>query len=171
MTQEPTRVRRGGNFKLNAESVREIKRKILAGASLSHLATQHGVTYQALYRIARGETWTDVGPKGNLVQSPQTKRRMSPGHRDKIFSVKRRKGLTNAEIAARQGFSESAVARAMRDARLVLAFRVQRFLLTSGSHELAMSEFKIDLAEAETLTSLAASSRIPKWLRIELEDS
>lgn len=167
--QSTTKVRVGGNRKLNRNSVSEIKLQIASGASITRLARAYGVKYQTLYRIARGETWTDVEPRGNLIQRERPQRVMDRETREKCYRLKRKRGLSNRALSERVGVSESVMARAMRDSELVLAFRVQRLLLTSGGHKIAMEEFRLDLKEAERLTAIATGSRIPKHLKGELE--
>lgn len=161
--------RHAPNSKLTAQSVAAAKVRIVEGESFTVLAHELGVCYQAVYNIATGKSWGEVPPCGNLVTRPRTTRALSPKRRDRLYLLKLRKGWSNAKLAQRAGVSEATIARAMRDARIVLAFRVQRLLLTSGSHQLAMERFQLDRNEAEQLSGVAASSRIPQHLAEELD--
>jgi len=161
--------RHAPNTKLTAQSVAAIKARIVKGESFTTLARELGVSYQAVYNLAIGKAWGDIPPFGNLVSREKPGRALSPERRDKLYGLKRKRGMSNAKLARRAGVSESVVARAMRDAMIVLAFRVQRLLLTSGNHSLSMKRFGLSRNDAERLTGVAASSRIPKHLAKELE--
>lgn len=53
---------RMGNSKLTAETVREIKRALAAGASQRALAEELGVTHTCISDLSRGRTWKHVEP-------------------------------------------------------------------------------------------------------------
>ena len=157
-----------GNSKLTERKVARIKQVISAGGSITAEANRHGVSPQTIYLIAKGETWRNVPPVGNLITRSRPKAALSLLERDNVFIHKRQFKLSNKALAEKFSVSESVIARAVRDAELVLAFRVQRLLLTSGGHRAAMDEYNISLSEAERLTSKAAASRIPARLKSEL---
>lgn len=156
-------------MKLDLQSASRAKTRIANGEPIRELARELDVEYQTLYLLAKGETWKKATPSGDVRTGKRCERALTAAERDLIFAKKRKSGLSNARLAAAAGVSESVVARAMRDAKIVLAFRVQRLLLTSGGHDAAMEIYDLARGEAEALSSLAASSRIPKHLAEELE--
>lgn len=155
------------NAKLDAMKVRRIHTALARGKRIAQVAEEFGVTYMCVYKIATGATWSGLAPDKRSVS--ERRRPISPALRERLFLLKRKKNVSNAQLAKAAKLSESSIARAMRDAQLLFAARVQKLFLTSGSHELAMEQYGIDAADAEELIALASRS-LPERLKAELEE-
>jgi len=152
--------------KLTEKQVKRIKEDIRSGRVLREIASEVGVGYMAIYKIAVGETWSNGA--GRLI--PYRSCAIPPSKRDRLYAIKHKKGASNSKLARALNTSESTVARAMRDAHAILAARVHRMLLTSGSQEAAMERFHLTIGEAEGLVTYAATHKLPKRLESELDD-
>lgn len=51
---------RNGSAKLDADKVRQIWRDLRTGTAIKDVAEEHGVSYQSIWNIANGKTWTSV---------------------------------------------------------------------------------------------------------------
>jgi hypothetical protein len=151
--------------KLTDDQVKAIKREIADGRALKEIAHDVGLGYMVIYKIATGETWSNG--EGRMIA--RRARGLSPKKRDKMYMLKRRKGVSNTRLAEAARVSESTVARGMRDAHAVLAARAHRMLLTSGGHEAAMERYKLTRAEAEELVTYSATHALPKRLESEVD--
>ena len=151
--------------KLTERKVKQIKAQISEGHSLSEIAREAGVGYMAIYKIATGETWNNG--EGRMIA--KRARGLSPKKRDKMYVLKRQKGVCNTRLAEAARVSESTVARGMRDAHAVLAARAHRMLLTSGGHEAAMKRYGLTRTETEELVTYSATHALPKHLESEVD--
>lgn len=153
--------------KLTEKQVIEIKRRLAKGEHIQSVADRFDVQYQTVYKIAVGETWRHI--EGPGAQIKRRRGSIPPKIRDKMFDLKRRKGASNAKLARASRFSESAVARAMRDAYALTAARVQRLLMTSGSNDAAKETYGLTDAEIEEMVSYAVAHKLSSRLRKELD--
>lgn len=153
---------------LRAEEVSAIKRRIVDGDSLSTIADRYRIGYMAIYKIAIGETWQGVEPKGRLIVKTD-RTRITRKQRDKLYEVKLKTGLSNAALARKAKRPESSVSKAIREAHMLRAAIVHRLLLTSGSHDVAMERYDLTESEANDLVTFSASHRIPDSIRQEAE--
>lgn len=154
---------------IDVARVKRIKDALTAGMNPSVVATAEGLPYMVVYRIATGQTWksvrTTAAKPGRLIPERQTK--LTKEIRDKVYASKRATGRTNIRIAKAMGLSETMVARAVADGRALLAARVQRLLLTSGEHEVAMTRYGLTLDEVESLVAWAHEHDLPDHLQAE----
>jgi hypothetical protein len=155
--------------KLSVQLVAAIKIRISNGEAFSALADEYDLTYQAIYNIAKGRSWADVPPRTDLVTRKRPPKVLSPSHRDELYLFKRTHGHSNAALAHSMHVSESVIARGMRDAKIALALRTQRLLLTSGTYRLAMERFGLTRDEAEALVGWISSIEVPKRIVEELD--
>lgn len=157
---------------LDIERAKIAKLKLKAGLKPSVVAAQMGLPYMVVYKLAIGQTWkhvvVDGVSDGRLIG--QRGLRMTKELRDKMFKAKQTKGVTNERLAKLHRMSETMVAKAMRDARALLAARVHRTLLTSGNNDVAVEQFGVTSAEADELVTYAIDNPLPERLRAELED-
>lgn len=162
--------------KVDEERVRAIKLALAGGAKPSEVADTEQLPYMVVYKIATGVTWKHVVVEGieavdgnRLVAKREVV--LSSAARDKLYTAKRQSGASNATLARASGLSESMVARAVREAHALLAAKVQRYLLTSGSHNAACEQFGLTPDEAECMVAYASSYSLSERLSKELEAS
>lgn len=153
-----------GEAKLTKKKVRRIKLRIVAGESLKALAEEHGTGYMAIYKIAIGENWKRVKPRGRLIgkRDYQRARRLPLPKCEAIALVKIRRGLTNAKIAQRLGTSESTVRRAVEYGNAALGVRLQRHM-ERGT--LKRVQRKMQILDDVVESLILASKRAPEWVR------
>jgi len=144
-----------------------IKQAVLQGRTPADLARELRKPYNLVYKVAAGLTWKHVlASKGRVL--PQRETKYTRALRDKVYAVKRaHPDKSNLKIANDLGLSESMVARAIRDGRALMAARVQRMLLTSGSNLMAAKQYKLKPAELDQLLALADAQTLPPHLAIE----
>lgn len=156
---------------VNEELVRQIKRALLNGSNPAAQALMYDLPYMIVYRIAVGATWKHVNVRG--VESkgkrsiPRRTPRLTPTLRDSIYGNKRVWSVSNADVAKRMALAESMVARAVRDGRALMAARVQRLLMTSGSNDLAVERYGLSTGELDALLALASTQVLPNHLKAE----
>lgn len=154
--------------KLQKADVRKIKKRIVGCESLSEIATDYGVDYMVIYKIATGVTWKKVKPRGRLIGSRDySAKRVFPLSKcQAIALLKIQKRLSNARIAKKLGASESTVRRAAEDGRAALGLRLHR-LTIQGNVKRAQRKYKLTDDEVDDLIS--ESNRVPAWIRKEIE--
>jgi hypothetical protein len=152
---------------ITEEEAKYIKRAVSNGRQPSDIARELGKSYQLVYKVAANLTWKRIFPtKGRVLARRETK--YTRALRDQIAKAKRaHPNKSNLKLASEMGLSESMVARAIRDARALMAARVQRMLLTSGSNLMAAKQYKLKLDEIEALLALAATQTLPEHLAAE----
>lgn len=154
---------------IDIQRARAIKQALVGGATPGQVAKAESLPYMVVYRIATGETWQSVD--GQAYRTiPNRVKQLTPELRDQIYMEKRGSGESNAKVAASLGLSESMVARAVRDARILLAARVQRLRLTSGDDDMAISQYGLSPEEADELVAWATDNDVPEHLRSELSE-
>lgn len=166
-----------GTPTLKKKQVKKIKKAIVAGESLTDLAEKYGIGYMAIYKIAIGKTWRSVEPRGRLIgkRDYSARRVMTLNLCQLIALLKIKKGASNKKLTRWLKVkkdveaSESTITRAIRDGKAVLAVRVHRMTLTSGSTRSAKKKFGITEEDVEALVALATSDRIPDQVRKEIE--
>jgi len=150
---------------LTLKKASSIKRKVANGVAISQLASEIGLPYQLIYRIARGKTWPDAAPKGDILgdssrEAPGRKRKVTVNKQYALWK-KRREGVGTKKLAAATGMSTPSVRRLILEFETMLAIRVSRLQLTSGSYEVAMKRYGLSRAEAEALDAKAVEIEIP----------
>lgn len=153
------------------DNVKAIKTRLLAGEKPYAVAADLGLDYMVVYKIAVGKTWKEVhveGADGRIT--PPRAMALSADQRDLIWAEKRRTSATNAVLAQQFGVSESSIARGMRDARALLAARVQRLNITSGNNDMAMQMYGLNAEEADVLLETAATQQLSERLARELAE-
>lgn len=153
------------------DNVKAIKARLVAGERPYAVAADLGLDYMVVYKIATGKTWKEVqvqGADGRIT--PPRSMALSTEQRDLIWAEKRRTAATNADLAKQFGVSESSIARGMRDARALLAARVQRLNITSGNNDMAMEMYGLGAEEADMLLEIAATQQLSERLARELSE-
>lgn len=159
-----------GEAKLTKKLVRRIKLRIVAGESLSALAAEHGVGYMAMYKIAIGENWKQVKPRGRLIgkRDYQRTRRLPLAKCEAIALVKIRRKLSNAKIASHLKMSESTVRRAIEYGNAALGLRLHQYKVR-GTLKRELRKMRILDKDVEDL--ILASKSAPEWVRRAVEGS
>lgn len=156
--------------RLQKADVRRIKKRIVAGESLSEIAEDHAVDYMVIYKIATGVTWKSVKPRGRLIGSRDysAKRVFDLSKCQAIALLKIRKRLSNARIAKKLGAAESTVRRAVDDGRAALGLRLHR-LTIQGNVKRAQRKFGLTDDEVDDLITISTKGKVPAWIRREIE--
>lgn len=162
---------------IDAERAKAIKLALAQPeATPATVAAAESLPYMVVYKIAAGITWKGVTVRGTpppVEGGRWTKKRVptyNAALRDRVYALKRKVKVSNARLAAKLNLSETMVARCVRDGELLLAARVQRLLLTSGAHDVAMGQYALDQEEVERLAALAQCTPLPGHLAKELEE-
>lgn len=163
------------NKVVDAKTAAKIKRRLMDGERPYVVASDMGLPYMVVYKISTGQTWKSVRPTGGKVAppgriTPGREMALSPEKRDMVYAEKRRTNATNGALAAHFGVSESSIARAVRDARALLAARVQRLNITSGNNDVAMEMYGLTSQEADQLLELASGQQLSPRLARELSE-
>jgi len=156
--------------RLQKAGVRRIKKRIVAGESLTGIAEDYGVDYMVIYKIATGVTWKKVKPRGRLIGTRDytAKRVFALPKCQAMALLKMQKRLSNARIAAKVGKPESTVRRAIDDGRAALGLRLHR-LTIQGNVKRAQRKFDLTEDEVDELVSIGMKGRVPEWIRKEIE--
>lgn len=156
--------------RLTKAQVRRIKKRIVAGESLTDIADDHGVAYMVIYKIATGVTWKAVKPRGRLIgERDYASKRVFPLAKcQAIALLKIRKRLSNARMATKLGAAESTVRRAVDDGRAALGLRLHR-LTIQGNVKRAQRKFGLTEDEVDELVSISMKGRVPQWIQKEIE--
>lgn len=162
---------------IDAERAKAIKVALTQpGATAASVARAEGLPYMLVYKIAAGITWKDVKVRGTPppVEGGRWIQKRTPTYstalRDRVYALKRKAKVSNARLARKLELSETMVARAVREGEALLAARVQRLLLTSGRHDVAMEQYDLSLEEAERLVAVASKAPLPEHLAKELDE-
>jgi len=152
---------------ITEQEARYIKSAVLQGRTPADLSRELQKPYNLVYKVAAGLTWKRILPsKGRVL--PKRENKLTRELRERIYSAKRaHPGKSNLTLAGEMGLSESMVARALRDARAVLAAKVQRMLLTSASNLEAAKRFRLRPDEIDRLLVLANTQTLPPHLQAE----
>lgn len=155
---------------LTKGTVKRIKRAIVAGASVSDVASDHGLPYMTVYKIATGETWPGVEPTGRLIgrRDYATKRVFTLSQCQAMTVKKYKDKLSNAALASRLGASESTVKRAVEAGRYALGFRLHKFMI-KGSLKSAQRKLGLSDDVVDELVAIGSGGSVPKWIRKEIE--
>lgn len=156
--------------KLRKADVRRIKKRIVAGDSLTDIAGHFGVAYMVIYKIAVGTTWKAVKPRGRLIgERDYTAKRVFPLAKCQAMALlKMTKRLSNARIATKIGSAESTVRRAIEDGRAALGLRLHR-LTIQGNVKRAQRKFSLTDDEVDELVAISMRGRVPSWIQKEIE--
>jgi transposase-like protein len=158
---------------ISLKKASKLKAMIAGGESVSAVAKATGVPYQTLYRLGKGATWPDATPPGDVIGDRSPAR--GPGRKLEIKDHHRlwnllRKGAKVAKVASKLGMSESTVRRLRDEFEAMLAHRVSRLHLTSGSHVQACKRFSLTMEQAEALDNKASGGKLPSNLSKILEE-
>jgi hypothetical protein len=154
----PTRGR-----KLNSQQVEKIRDRVQAGEPLKVIAGDFDVTYHTVFDIVSGRTW---GKRRQLVKGRL--RKIDAAERDRLYLMKRRLKLSDAQLSKRMdGVSRATVNKAMREAQLVLAFKVRRSYLATGDRNEICQNFSLHSDELDRLLVLVSERKLPKRLLAE----
>lgn len=150
-------------------TAKKLKRKLASGEPVSKVARDTKVAYQTVYRLARGETWADVEPKGAVLDK-DAKAARGPRRRMKLDAWydmwrKRRAGTSASRLAKANKISQGSVRRLLGEFELMMATRVAQLQLTSGSYEPAKRKYGIRRSDAERLDRLATANKLPTRLQ------
>ena len=135
------------------------------GVSAYRVSKDLDLGYMAVYKLGTGETHKAATGGARTIAKREAK--VTPERRDWAWKMQK-KGWKNSKIAKSLEVSETTVYRILADAKLLLAHRVQRMFLSSGSHEAAMRAYKLRGADVEELIEMA-STPLPKRLAKELD--
>jgi hypothetical protein len=138
-----------------------LKMQIAEGKTVGGVCQEVGLPYQVIYRLARGDTWPEATPTGNVLNAIN---RGLPGRRRKIGTKQQyqvwkalRAGVQVSRLVAATKMSPTSLRRHASEFELLLSVRVSRLQLTSGSYKLAMKRYGLSLREAEQMDHDAAS--------------
>lgn len=153
---------------LTLKKASAIKKKVAGGASVSTISAKYELPYQLIYRLVRGKTWPEAVPKGDVLgetarESPGRKSTVTIGKQYALWK-KRREGVGTKELAAGAELSASSVRRLVAEFEMLVAIRVSRLQLTSGSYDGAIRRYGITEAEAVAMDGRATASEVPARL-------
>lgn len=150
--------------KLSAKQVGRIKESVLKGRRIQTIADRYGVSYMAIYKIAKWRTWRKVTPRGNLFD------RVSVfSNREKRFFAlsKLKSGLSNR--ALRSGLQveapESTFSAAIREGRQLLAIDAHSLFLIHNSHVVACKKFGLEEDSVSELVLISSEGSVPDRVR------
>lgn len=148
--------------KLSKDDVSNIRARAQRGQRVASIAKAVGVSYHTVYDLLAGRTW------GSLKRPLGFQRRLASHERDRVFALKVKHGVSNHWLASRLKVSESTVARAMRDAELILGFRIRRDYLATGSLLASCKRNGVTMEQGEQFLKAVASKSLPSRLRPEI---
>jgi transposase len=155
---------------INESMAEDLKRRLASGERIPDLVKEYGVSYQSVYKLARGQTWKEVAPD---IKPPVLGRRGPPRRitikRWYLIWDKRRKGVAPEVLAEITKMGTSSVRRLVREFGMMVSVRVSQLQLSSGSYEPVKRKYGITRGEAERLDHAAASIALPARLQRILE--
>lgn len=156
--------------KLTSSRVKVIKKRIIAKESLRKLAEEYGVGYMTIYKIAIGQIWKTVEPRGRLIGTRDytSTRTIDPIRCQKIALVKIRKRISFAKIGRRIGVSEATARRAADYGYAILGKRLQQHTVR-GTLKQAQAKLQLTDEEVEDLIRAGAKKGLPDWIRKAVE--
>lgn len=150
----------------------DIKGQLADGRPVSRVARDFDIPYQTVYRIATGETWSEVEPVGpvphleSATRGPKRKAGIKRWYR--LWNAKRN-GAKTQKLAQLSKLSTSTVRRLVSEFEIIIAHRISQLQLTSGSYEPAKRKYGIRRSEAERLDQKAMNTPLPSRLQAALD--
>jgi hypothetical protein len=148
-----------------------IKQRIANGEGVSRVASEIGIPYQIVYRLAKGKTWPQAQPDGDVLgeRGPGPSRCLALKTMYALWKRKR-DGHPCSQLAKATKLSESTVRRACAEFELLLAHRVSKLHLTSGGYELAAKRYGLAPDEARSMDEFSRTSPLTPRLKARLEN-
>jgi transposase len=141
----------------------KVKLAISEGMTVGEARNKYGLPYQTVYRLAKGETWGEAKPAGDVINganrgTPGRSRTLSLWKQYLVWKRRRIKGEGTAAIAKRYGLSKASIRRLVAEFEAMLAARVSQVQLTSGSYDVMMRRYGLTQEQCEGLDQLSQTA-------------